>query len=145
MGDSGVWVVFTGLTLCWCCPVRLQKGGPYRHFESRQSLANAAFDCCVNAVRRRFVLAMQGKASPSAASNCWQWSTCMWTPVATCQVTTVLIACMEGAVLLTQLYGDMSHMLAAQKQLARYIESELRAPPQSALHPLRLPQTGELT
>ena len=38
----------------------IQKGGLYRHFESREALAYAAFDHAVAAVRDRFLAAIQG-------------------------------------------------------------------------------------
>lgn len=41
-------------------------------------------------------------------------------------VATVFIACLEGAVMLTQLYGDAAHLDAARHHLARFVESELR-------------------
>jgi TetR/AcrR family transcriptional regulator, transcriptional repressor for nem operon len=45
------------------------------------------------------------------------------------QVATVLIACLEGAVLLTQLHGDASPLTAARAHLRHYIEQQLRARP----------------
>jgi TetR/AcrR family transcriptional regulator, transcriptional repressor for nem operon len=171
----------------------LQKGGLYRHFESREALANEALDFCVAAVRERFVLAMQSK--PTACEQllamidahvdagtdvplpggCPIMNTAVETDHTTdpahtslrdrardamrgwhglvqqivrhgiahgdirdevdpCQVATVFIACMEGAVLLTQLYGDASHMTAARAHLATYIDMQLRARPLPAGH-----------
>jgi TetR/AcrR family transcriptional regulator, transcriptional repressor for nem operon len=171
----------------------IQKGGLYRHFESREALANEAFDCCVSAVRQGFERALQGQAAgcdqllamvnahgdaggdvplrggcpimntavetdhtddPSHTSLRQRARDAMsgWhglvqqivhsgiahgdirTHTDPAEVATVLIAGMEGAVLLTQLYGDPSHMRAARKHLARYIENELRAQPRSEKH-----------
>ena len=39
----------------------IQKGGLYRHFESREALAYAAFDHAVSQVRERFMQALQGR------------------------------------------------------------------------------------
>ncbi len=39
----------------------LQKGGIYRHFESKDALALAAFDYAVDVMRKRFDHALQGK------------------------------------------------------------------------------------
>lgn len=39
----------------------LQKGGIYRHFESKEALGLAAFDYAVEEMRRRFDVALQGK------------------------------------------------------------------------------------
>jgi TetR/AcrR family transcriptional regulator, transcriptional repressor for nem operon len=169
----------------------IQKGGLYRHFESREALAHEAFDCCVSAVRQRFVQAVQGKAPgceqllalvhahvDSGADvplrgGCPIMNTAVETDHTSdpshmglrqrardamsgwhglvqqivrsglvsgdvragtdpAQVATVLIACLEGAVLLTQLYGDTAYMVLARQHLARYIETELRARPQAA-------------
>lgn len=40
----------------------IQKGGLYRHFDSRQALAHAAFDHAVGQIRDRFLAAIDGKA-----------------------------------------------------------------------------------
>jgi TetR/AcrR family transcriptional regulator, transcriptional repressor for nem operon len=47
----------------------IQKGGLYRHFDSREALANEAFDFCVAAVRQRFVEALQGKSTACEQSK----------------------------------------------------------------------------
>src|SRR5690606_3252465 len=39
----------------------LQKGGIYRHFDSKEALGLAAFDYAVEEMRRRFDTALQGK------------------------------------------------------------------------------------
>ena len=41
----------------------IQKGGLYRHFESKEALIYAAFDFAVAQVRERFMSALQGKIS----------------------------------------------------------------------------------
>jgi TetR/AcrR family transcriptional regulator, transcriptional repressor for nem operon len=164
----------------------IQKGGLYRHFDSREALANEAFDSCVAVVRQRFEAALQGKhaaceqllamvdAHVAAGVDVPLPGGC---PIMNCavetdhtsdpahvslrqrardamsgwhglvqhivqrgvasgelranvdpvQVASVLIACLEGAVLLTQLYGDATHMTAARAHLASYIERALRA------------------
>jgi TetR/AcrR family transcriptional regulator, transcriptional repressor for nem operon len=163
----------------------MQKGGLYRHFESREALANEALDCCVAAVRERFVLAIQSKtnaceqllamveahvdagADVPLPGGCPIMNTAVETDHTTdpshislrdrardamsgwhglvqqvvqqgiaqadirddvepAQVATVFIACLEGAVLLTQLYGDASHMAAARAHLATYIDFHLK-------------------
>jgi TetR/AcrR family transcriptional regulator, transcriptional repressor for nem operon len=169
----------------------IQKGGLYRHFDSREALANEAFDCCVAAVRQRFDQALQGKATAfeqllalidahveagidvplpggcpimnsavetdhtsdpahtslrqraRAAMSGWHGlvqhivrggiaNGNLRADVDPAQVASVFIACLEGAVLLTQLYGDTVHMTAARAHLASYIEFALRARPESA-------------
>jgi TetR/AcrR family transcriptional regulator, transcriptional repressor for nem operon len=164
----------------------IQKGGLYRHFDSREALANQAFDCCVAAVRQRFEAALQGKhtacdcllamvdAHVAAGVDVPLPGGC---PIMNCavetdhtsdpghtslrqrardamsgwhglvqhivkggmgsgelradldpaQVASVFIACLEGAVLLTQLYRDTTHMSAARAHLGHYIELSLRA------------------
>jgi TetR/AcrR family transcriptional repressor of nem operon len=42
---------------------RLQKGGIYRYFESRDALALEAFEFAVTRVRKRFLQAIEGKAT----------------------------------------------------------------------------------
>jgi TetR/AcrR family transcriptional regulator, transcriptional repressor for nem operon len=170
----------------------MQKGGLYRHFESREMLANEALDFCVAAVRERFVQAMQAKASACEQllamvdahahagldvplpGGCPIMNTAVETDhtgdpahaslrdrarnamsgwhgliqqvvrsgissgdirddVEPAGVATVFISCLEGAVLLTQLYGDVSHMAAARAHLAHYIDAQLRALSSAAL------------
>ena len=179
----------------------IKKGGLYRHFDSRETLANEAFDCCVAAVRQRFDQALQGKATacdqllamidahvqagtdvplpggcpimncavetdhtsdPAHVSLRQRAREAMsgWhglvqhivrggiakgnlrADVEPAQVASVFIACMEGAVLLTQLYGDAVHMAAARAHLAGYIESSLRATPALAQHPKQARSPG---
>lgn len=166
----------------------IHKGGLYRHFDSREMLANEALDFCVAAVRNRFVQAMQVKSTaceqllamveahtdagtdvplpggcpimnsaietdhtddPAHASlrNRARAAMSGWhgliqhvvrsgitrgdvrADVQPAEVATVFIACLEGAVLLTQLYGDASYMAAARAHLAHYIDAQLRALP----------------
>jgi TetR/AcrR family transcriptional regulator, transcriptional repressor for nem operon len=172
----------------------MKKGGLYRHFESREMLANEALDFCVAAVRERFVQAMQGKetaceqllamldahadagidvplpggcpimntavetdhtSDPAhaslrdrarAAMSGWHGliqqvvrngvaSGDVCADVDPVEVASVFIACLEGAVLLTQLYGDASHMLTARAHLTHYINAQLRASSRIARRP----------
>lgn len=45
------------------------------------------------------------------------------------EVATVFISCIEGAVMLTQLYDNVGHFNVAREHLRRYVEGELRASP----------------
>lgn len=165
----------------------IQKGGLYRHFESREALANEAFDYAVSQVRARFMQALEGRQGACEqlhallgayadatgdvpfAGGCPIMNTAIeadhahpglrlraqeamngWhgllqriveaglkageirTGTDPAQVATLIIACTEGAVMLSHLYGDPSHLKAARTHLARYVESELR-PPQGVL------------
>jgi TetR/AcrR family transcriptional regulator, transcriptional repressor for nem operon len=161
----------------------IQKGGLYRHFESREALANEAFDYAVSQVRARFMQALEGRQGACAqlhglldayagatgdvpfAGGCPIMNTAIEADHAhpglrlraqeamngwhgllqriveaglkageirpdtnPAQVATLIIACTEGAVMLSHLYGDSSHLKAARTHLARYVESELRQP-----------------
>jgi TetR/AcrR family transcriptional regulator, transcriptional repressor for nem operon len=180
----------------------IQKGGLYRHFDSREALANEAFDYCVTAVRQRFEQALQGKntaceqllalieahveagvdvplpggcpimnsavetdhtSDPAHTSLRQRARDAMsgWhglvqqivrggvasgelrTDVEPAQVASVFIACMEGAVLLTQLYGNAAHMAAARAHLASYIDFALRAQTKPARQPAQPTSSGE--
>ncbi|HJV61672.1 MAG TPA: TetR/AcrR family transcriptional regulator [Albitalea sp.] len=160
----------------------IQKGGLYRHFESRDALAEAALEHAVDQVRERFQQALVGRhdarerllaivhahgrdsdgidvplpggcpimncaiesdhAHPAlrerarAAMSGWQGLLVRIVEAGlrageiragTCpqEVASTLTACMEGAVMLTQLYGDVSHWRAAQRHLEHYIEHDL--------------------
>ena len=162
----------------------LQKGGLYRHFESREALAFEAFDHAVAQVRERFMRALQGKtdacaqllalldahgtqgeaahdipfaggcpimnsaiesdhAHPAmrrraqAAMSGWhgllrqivergQRTGQIRAGTLPAEVASVFIACLEGAVMLTHLYGDASHLAVARRHLANYVARELR-------------------
>jgi len=161
----------------------IQKGGLYRHFESREALANEAFDYAVSQVRARFMQALQGRSGACEqllallnayadatgdvpfAGGCPIMNTAIeadhahpslrlraqeamsgWHGLLQRIVTaglaarelrpgtdpkhvaTVFIASIEGAVMLTHLYGDASHLNSARSHLARWIESDLRQP-----------------
>ncbi len=180
----------------------IQKGGLYRHFESREALANEAFDCCVAAVRQRFEQGLQGKRTARerllalvhahvdadvdvplpggcpimnsavetdhttdpahislrdrarAAMSGWHGMVQaivrdgmargqLRADLEPVQVATVFIACLEGAVLLTQLYRDASHMAAARAHLSSYIDWALVAQTMPAPHPKRAHFPGE--
>jgi TetR/AcrR family transcriptional regulator, transcriptional repressor for nem operon len=180
----------------------IQKGGLYRHFDSREALANEAFECCVAAVRQRFVEALQGKSTaceqllalidahvdagidvplpggcpimnsvvetdhtsdPAHASLRQRARDAMsgWhglvqkivrggiadgdlrVDVEPAHVASVFIACMEGAVLLTQLYGDATHMAAARAHLSSYIDFALREKPAPPSHAVGVRSFGE--
>ena len=165
----------------------IQKGGLYRHFESREALAYEALDYAVNQVRARFLQALEGRASACErllaivhayddagddlpfAGGCpimnsaiesdhahpglrerAQGAMSGWHGllvrivqaglrageirhgVVPQQVASVFIACMEGAVMLTHLYGDRAHWRAVRAHLETYVERELRQPGESA-------------
>jgi TetR/AcrR family transcriptional regulator, transcriptional repressor for nem operon len=161
----------------------IQKGGLYRHFESREALANEAFDYAVSQVRARFMQALVGRQGACEqlhalldayadatgdvpfAGGCPIMNTAIEADHAhpglrlraqqamngwhgllqrivegglkageirpgtdPAQVASLIIACTEGAVMLSHLYGDSSHLKTARTHLARYVESELRQP-----------------
>lgn len=158
----------------------IQKGGLYRHFESRESLAAEAFDFAVSQVRNRFAAALEGKRGAREqllalldtyrgagiavplAGGCPIMNTAIETDhadpalrararaamsgwhamisaivarglrkgevkaaVDAAATASVFIACIEGGVMLTQLYGDAAHLSAALGHLRRYVEGEL--------------------
>jgi len=160
----------------------IQKGGLYRHFESREALAYEALDYAVAQVRERFMRSLDGKSGAceqllaiinaygdatevplaggcpimnsaiesdhahpglrqraQAAMNGWhallrriveagQKSGEIRRGVDAHQVASVFIACIEGAVMLSHLHGEASHLKAVREHLARHIDSELRQP-----------------
>jgi len=161
----------------------IQKGGLYRHFESRDALAYEALDYAVSQVRSRFMHALEGSSGAceqllalldaygnsaeevplaggcpimntaiesdhvhpglllraQAAMSGWHGllqriveagvqSAEIRRGTDARRVATVFIACIEGAVMLTHLYGDTFHFKVAREHLARYVESELRQP-----------------
>jgi len=163
----------------------IQKGGLYRHFESRDALAYEALDFAVSQIRRRFMQALEGCKGACeqllALLNAYDDSTADLPLPGGCpimntaieadhahaglrrraraamkawhqlleriveagvrageirrgtdpaQVATVFIACIEGAVMLTQLHRNAVHFKASREHLRRYVERELREPPQ---------------
>lgn len=161
----------------------IQKGGLYRHFESREALAYEALEFAVAEVRARFMAALEGRHNAAdrllailqaygddtpdvpMAGGCPIMNTAIesdhahaglrqraqaamagWhglleriveagrraseirAGIVAKDVATVFIACIEGGVMLTQLYGDPSHLKTARQHLAAYVERELRCP-----------------
>ncbi len=161
----------------------IQKGGLYRHFESRDALTAAAFDFAVAQVRTRFVADVEGhqgaceqllavvdayagtgidvplaggcpimnaaiesdhvhpllRMRAQVAMSGWHGMLAgivargqrrgdIRAGVDAAEVASVFIACIEGGVMLTQLYGEASHLAAVRGHLRRYVESALRAP-----------------
>jgi TetR/AcrR family transcriptional regulator, transcriptional repressor for nem operon len=164
----------------------IQKGGLYRHFESREALVGQAFGLAVTQVRARFVAALEGKldaceqllalldayegagtevplpggcpimnaaiesdhAHPElrelARSAMTGWHAMISAIVERglrrrelrsaldpAEVANVFIACIEGGVMLTQLYNDERRLGAALRHLRVYIDRELRPVPAS--------------
>lgn len=158
----------------------IQKGGLYRHFESREALAAEAFEFAVAQVRDRFVRALEGKHGAGAqllalldaydgagtdvplAGGCPIMNTAIesdhadpalhararaamegWRSMISAivarglrrgelragidvgAIASIFIACIEGGVMLTQLYGDAAHLSAALGHLRRYVSREL--------------------
>jgi AcrR family transcriptional regulator len=161
---------------------RLQKGGVYNHFASKEALAVAAFDYQVEVIAERFEQALDGvagavarlqvivavigalAADPVFAGGCpilnaatesddalpvlreraqaamTSWQRLIGSTVKAgvstgeldpgCDprtVASVLTATVEGAVMLSKLYGDRRHVDAALAHATTYIES-LRSP-----------------
>ena len=162
----------------------IQKGGLYRHFESREALAFEALDYAVAQIRDRLLAGMQGhrdacdqllgmlgaydgagddvpfaggcpimnsaiesdhahpalRARAQAAMAAWHELLVrtvkaglrkgeIRTGVDAQQTATAFIACIEGGVMLTHLYGDPAYMRAARRHLEDHIALALRAPP----------------
>jgi AcrR family transcriptional regulator len=159
----------------------IQKGGLYRHFESREALAIAALDYAVAGVRDRLLHATASRDNACdkllaildaysgdglnvpMAGGCPIMNTAIETDhahprlrkqaqramsewhglvtriveaglrsgeirqgVIAKHIATSFIACIEGGVMLTQLYGDPSYLNASRQHLADYVERELR-------------------
>jgi AcrR family transcriptional regulator len=159
----------------------IQKGGLYRHFESREALAVAALEYAVAGVRSRLLDAVEARDNACdkllaildayagdglnvpMAGGCPIMNTAIETDhahpplrkqaqhamsewhglvtriveagllvgeirqgVVAKDVATAFIACIEGGVMLTQLYGDPSYLNALRQHLATYVEHELR-------------------
>jgi len=162
----------------------IQKGGLYRHFDSRDALVEEALGYAISQVRERFRQALVGvdhacdrllaivhahgngstelpfaggcpimnsaiesDHAHSALRRQAQEAMAGWlgllvrivegglrrgeirAGVVPQEIASTLTACMEGAVMLTHLYGDPSHWRAAQRHLEQTIE-QLRARPQ---------------
>lgn len=160
----------------------LQKGGIYRHFESKEALALEAFDYAVDAMGRRFAEALEGKPhaldrlravvgvfagipeDPPVPGGCPMLNAMVEADhgnptlrdrarramdglrrlvartveegVTRGEVragtdgdalATVLVATMEGAVALSQAYGDPVHVRRASEHLEWYLEERVRA------------------
>jgi AcrR family transcriptional regulator len=160
----------------------LQKGGIYRHFESKEQLAVEAFDYAVGQVGRRFAAALEGKthaidrldaivsvfaalsADPPVPGGC---------PVMNAGIenddgnpalrerartamdglrglvartaergksrgevrpevdgdalATVMVSTLEGAVMMSRLYGDDVHVARVAAHLRQYLDESVRA------------------
>ena len=159
----------------------IQKGGLYRHFESREALAFEAFDHAVGQIRDRLVVGMSGHANACdqllgmlaayadeavdvplpggcpimnsaieadhahpglrdrarAAMDAWRGLLVrtiqagvrkheIRAGVDAQQTASLMIAAIEGGVMLTQLYADPAHLRAARRLLESHIEDRLR-------------------
>ncbi len=160
---------------------RLQKGGIYNHFQSKQELALAAFDFASQGVSKRFLIALKGKHNaierlqailsvfhsyidnPPLAGGCpilntavesddanpalrdrvqkamdaWRNLICrainkgisqgeIRSNVEADTVATIMISTLEGAVMMSKLYGNPIHLERAINHLNEYIENHLR-------------------
>ena len=160
----------------------LQKGGIYRHFESKEALALEAFDYAVAVMGRRFAEALEGKRDaverldaiigvfaalhedPPVPGGCPVMNAGIENDdgnpalrdrarramdglrdlvlrtidrgVESGQIrpgtdrddlATVIVATMEGAVALSKLYDDPSHVRRAAAHLRRHLEASVRA------------------
>ena len=160
----------------------IQKGGLYRHFESKEALTYAAFDFAVAQVRQRFILALEGKrtaperllaivgaylpdgvdvplaggcpimnsaiesdhmhpglrARAREAMDNWQRllkkiiadgvkAGELRAEIDAGAAASVIIAALEGAVMLTHLYRSRRHLDTAADHLRSYIENDLCA------------------
>jgi AcrR family transcriptional regulator len=160
----------------------LQKGGIYRHFESKEQLAVEAFAYAVSLMGRRFAAALEGKTNaidrldavisvfaalpsdPPVPGGCAVMNaaienddgnpalrerarqamdglrglvarTAEWgktrgevrADVDGDELATVMVATLEGAVMLSRLYGDDAHVARAAAHLRRYLDERVRA------------------
>jgi TetR/AcrR family transcriptional repressor of nem operon len=160
----------------------LQKGGIYRHFESKEQLAVEAFSYAVGLMGRRFAAALEGKTNaidrldavitvfaalptdPPVPGGCAVMNaaienddgnpalrerarqamdglrglvarTAEWgkthgqvrPDVDGEELATVMVATLEGAVMLSRLYGDEAHVARAAAHLRRYLDESVRA------------------
>jgi TetR/AcrR family transcriptional repressor of nem operon len=161
----------------------LQKGGIYRHFESKEQLAVEAFAYAVSLMGRRFAAALEGKTNaidrldavitvfaalptdPPVPGGCAVMNaaienddgnpalrerarqamdglralvarTAEWgkahgqvrPDVDGEELATVMVATLEGAVMLSRLYEDDAHVARAAAHLRRYLDERVRAP-----------------
>lgn len=160
---------------------RLQKGGIYNHFKSKDDLALQAFDYAIAQISKRYIVELRSKrhaverlqaiinvfrshtdnptikggcpllntavesddAHPAlreraeAAMNSWRDMICrviqkgiqkgeIRPTVNADEVATIIIATLEGAVMMSKLYGDAIHIERVINYLNNYIESHLR-------------------
>jgi len=160
----------------------LQKGGIYRHFESKEQLALESFDYAVEVMGDRFREALEGKrdalarlhavisvfaripADPPVPGGCPVMNAALENDdgnpalrdrardamdglralvvriakggiergevraaIDPDELATVLIATLEGAVMLSKLYGDPAHVGRAVAHLERYLDESVRA------------------
>ena len=160
----------------------LQKGGIYRHFESKEQLALESFDYAVQVMGDRFREALEGKrdamtrlhavisvfaripADPPVPGGCPVMNAALENDdgnpalrdrardamdglralvvriakggiergevraaVDPDELASVLIATLEGAVMLSKLYGDPAHVRRAAAHLERYLDESVRA------------------
>ncbi|HEX2095336.1 MAG TPA: TetR/AcrR family transcriptional regulator [Longimicrobiaceae bacterium] len=160
----------------------LQKGGIYRHFESKEALALEAFDYAVRRMGERLAEALAGRAhavdrlraviavygeipeNPPVPGGCPVMNAAIENDHGNpalreraCramdglrglirrnvrdgitrgevrpgtdpeEVATVLVSTLEGAVMLSQLYGDPEHVGRATRHLEWYLEESVRA------------------
>jgi TetR/AcrR family transcriptional repressor of nem operon len=160
----------------------LQKGGIYRHFESKEALALEAFDHALARIRRRFEQALEGRrhaierlhavvdvirdnfTRPHVEGGCPVMNTAIenddgnpelraralqamddWAAMIRRivergaergevrpgtdpdEVATLVIALLEGAIMLSSLHRDPVHVQRAVAHLERHFERELRA------------------
>jgi AcrR family transcriptional regulator len=160
----------------------LQKGGIYRHFESKEQLAVEAFGYAVSLMGKRFAAALEGKtnaidrldavvsvfaalpADPPVPGGCPVMNatienddgnpalrerarqamdglralvarTAEWgksrgevrADVDGEELATVMVSTLEGAVMLSRLYGDDVHVARAAAHLRRYLDERVRA------------------
>jgi TetR/AcrR family transcriptional regulator, transcriptional repressor for nem operon len=158
----------------------LQKGGIYRHFESKEQLAVEAFAYAVGLVGRRFAAALEGRtnaidrlnaiisvfaglsADPPVPGGCPVMNagienddgnpalrerarTAMddlrglvartaergktrgevRADVDSDELATVLVSTLEGAVMMSRLYGDEVHVTRATSHLSRYLDENV--------------------
>jgi len=160
----------------------LQKGGIYRHFESKEQLAVEAFDYAVSLMARRFAAALEGKShaidrldaivsvfaalstdppvpggcpvmnagienddgNPALRERAREAMDGLRALVARTteggkrrgeirpevdgeELATVMVTMLEGAVMMSRLYGDDVHVARAAAHLRQHLEESVRA------------------
>lgn len=160
----------------------LQKGGIYRHFESKEQLAVEALDYAVALMGRRFAQALEGKTDalgrldavisvfetlphdPPVPGGCPMMNASIENDdgnpalheraraamdglralivrvtergrvrgqvreeVDADALASVMISALEGALMMSKLYGDETHMLRAAAHLRRHLDESVRA------------------